>query len=313
MPRCPGALARVVRRTVCVTLPAVTACGHFPADGSECRSVGPSVALPGALVETSGVAVGVRSPGLIWTHNDGDRRPFLYRVDRDGQVQARVEVDQSIDDWEDIARGRCDLGACLYLADTGDNDERRDIISLYRLAEPEGEGEGRVDAERYRMELPDGPRDIEAMYVLPTEQIFFVTKGRNHPVTIYRYPPPLRSEDMVTLVEVQRLTTGRMGRPRMVTGASATLDGATVAIRTYETLEFFAVTEGERLLEGDLGRVDLRALREGQGEGVGFGADGTIVLTSESARGVGPSLTFLSCNLNPAVLDQTEPTQGPPA
>ena len=296
-----------------MTLPAVTACGHFPADGSECRSVGPSVALPGALVETSGVAVGVRSPGLIWTHNDGDRRPFLYRVDRDGQVQARVEVDQSIDDWEDIARGRCDLGACLYLADTGDNDERRDIISLYRLAEPEGEGEGRVDAERYRMELPDGPRDIEAMYVLPTEQIFFVTKGRNHPVTIYRYPPPLRSEDMVTLVEVQRLTTGRMGRPRMVTGASATLDGATVAIRTYETLEFFAVTEGERLLEGDLGRVDLRALREGQGEGVGFGADGTIVLTSESARGVGPSLTFLSCNLNPAVLDQTEPTQGPPA
>ena len=296
-----------------MTLPAVTACGHFPADGSECRSVGPSVALPGALVETSGVAVGVRSPGLIWTHNDGDRRPFLYRVDRDGQVQARVEVDQSIDDWEDIARGRCDLGACLYLADTGDNDERRDIISLYRLAEPEGEGEGRVDAERYRMELPDGPRDIEAMYVLPTEQIFFVTKGRNHPVTIYRYPPPLRSEDMVTLVEVQRLTTGRMGRPRMVTGASATLDGATVAIRTYETLEFFAVTEGERLLEGDLGRVDLRALREGQGEGVGFGADGTIVLTSESARGVGPSLTFLSCNLNPAVLDQTELTQGPPA
>lgn len=136
MQRCLGALARVVRQTVCVTLPAVTACGHFPADGSECRSVGPSVALPSALVETSGVAVDVRSPGQIWTHNDGDRRPFLYRVDRDGQVQARIEVNQSIDDWEDIARGPCDLGACLYLADTGDNDERRDTISLYRLAEP---------------------------------------------------------------------------------------------------------------------------------------------------------------------------------
>ncbi len=295
-----------------MTLAAVAACGHFPANGSECRSVGPSVALPSALLETSGVAVSVRNPGLVWTHNDGDRRPFLYRVDRDGRVQARIEVDQSLDDWEDIARGPCDLGACLYLADTGDNNERRDHISLYRLAEPEGEGDQRVDAERYRMVLPDGPRDIEAMYVLPTEQIFFVTKGRNHPVTIYRYPPPLRSEDTVTLVEVQRLTTGRMSRPRMVTGASATLDGSTVVIRTYETLEFFAVTGGERLLESDLGRVDLRALREGQGEGVGFGANGTIVLTSESARGVGPSLTFLSCNLDPTELDQPEPTQGPP-
>ena len=298
MKRCLGALARVVRRTVWVTLLAVTACGHSLADGSACRPVGSSSSLPNALRETSGVAVGVRSPGLIWTHNDGDRRPRLYVVDRDGQVQARIEVDRSFNDWEDIARGRCDLGACLYLADTGDNNERRDNISLYRLAEPEGEGEGRVDAERYRMVLPDGPRDIEAMYVLPTEQIFFVTKGRNHPVTIYRYPPPLRSEDTVTLVEVQRLTTGPMAGPRMVTGASATLDGGTVAIRTYESLQFFAVTGGERLLESDLGRVDLRPLREAQGEGVGFGANGTIVLTSESSGGVAPSLTFLSCNLN---------------
>ena len=108
------------------------------------------------------------------------------------------------------------------------------------------------------MVLPDGPRDIEAMYVLPSEQIFFVTKGRNHPVTIYRYPPPLRSEDVVTLVEVQRLTTGPVGRPRMVTGASATLDG------------------------------------------------GTVVLTSESAPGIRPSLTFLNCNLNPTAIDQPE-------
>ena len=66
---------------------------------------------------------------------------------------------------------------------------------------------------RYRMALPDGPRDIEAMYVLPTDQVFFVTKGRNHPVTIYRYPLPLRSGDVVTLEEVQRLTTGSAGRP----------------------------------------------------------------------------------------------------
>jgi hypothetical protein len=301
----------VVRRTVWVTLLAVTACGHSLADGSACRPVGSSSALPNALRETSGVAV--RSPGLIWTHNDGDRRPRLYVVDRDGQVQARIEVDRSFNDWEDIARGRCDLGACLYLADTGDNDERRDNISFYRLAEPDEEEEARVDAERYRMVLPDGPRDIEAMYVLPSEQIFFVTKGRNHPVTIYRYPPPLRSEDTVTLVEVQRLTTGPMAGPRMVTGASATLDGGTVAIRTYQSLQFFAVTGGGRLLESDLGRVDLRPLREAQGEGVGFGANGTIVLTSESAGGVAPSLTFLSCNLNPAASDQPEPTQDPPA
>ena len=281
-----------------MTLFAVTACGNYLADESECSLDGPPVALPGVLRETSGVATGIRNPSLVWTHNDRGNRPILYAVDRDGQIHARVELSESNDDWEDIARARCNLGACLYVAGTGDNEERRDIISFYRLAEPEGEGDRRVEAERYRMMLPDGPRDIEAMYVLPTDQIFFVTKGRNHPVTIYRYPSPLRSEGIVTLVEVQRLTAGPVALPSMVTGASATLDGGTVAIRTYQSLEFFDVTGGEELLERGGGRVDLRTLREFQGEGVGFGADGEIVLSSESVAGSSPSLTFLSCNLS---------------
>ena len=296
-----GALSRVVRRTVWVLLPALATCGQYVADASECSPVGPSVSLPDRLRETSGVATGVRNPDLIWTHSDG-RRSTLYAVDHDGRVRARVELDRSFRDWEDIARARCDLGVCLYMADTGDNEERRDNISFYRLAEPEVMGVGDVtgvgEAERYRVALPDGPRDIEAMYVLPTEEVFFVTKGRHHPVTLYRYPLPLRPEEVVTLVEVQRLTTGPVAARRMVTGASATLDGATVVIRTYESLEFFDVAEGGRLMETEEGRVNLRSLREIQGEGVGFGADGAIVLSSEGAAGLGPSLRFLTCVLS---------------
>jgi hypothetical protein len=230
-------------------LPALATCGQYVADASECSPIGPSASLPGRLRETSGVAIGVRNPDLIWTHNDG-RRSTLYAVDHDGRVRARVELDRSFRDWEDIARARCDVWVCLYMADTGDNEERRDNISFYRLAEPDQEGvvevEGIGEAERYRVALPDGPRDIEAMYVLPTDEVFFVTKGRNHPVTLYRHPLPLRSEEVVTLVEVQRLTTGPVAARRMVTGASATLDGGTVVVRTYESLEFFDVAGGER-------------------------------------------------------------------
>ena len=148
------------------------------------------------------------------------------------------------------------------------------------------------------MALPDGPRDIESMYVLPCEQIFFVTKGRNHPVTLYRYPSPLRSDSTVTLVEVQSLTAGPVSYPGMVTGASATLDGGTVAIRTYTRLEFFDVTDGGQLVASSVGPVDLRTLREAQGEGVGFGSDGAIVLSSEGVGGSGPTFTFLSCELS---------------
>ena len=143
------------------------------------------------------------------------------------------------------------------------------------------------------MVLPDGPRDVEAMYVLPNEQIFLVTKGRNHPVTVYRYPLPLRSEATVTLLEVQRLTDGPVALPRMVTGASATLDGGTVVIRTYQSLEFFQVTEGGVLIPSGEGPVDLVPLGEAQGEGVGFGTDGEIILSSEGVGFTGPSFAFL--------------------
>jgi len=294
-------LALAARWTVLLMLPVFASCvqdvdGDAAVD-SQCSPVGPSIALPNALRETSGVASGLRNPDWVWTHNDG-RQPFLYAFDHDGQLRARVELNRTPRDWEDIARALCDLGNCLYAADTGDNAERRDDVSFYRLAEPEGTGEGTADVVRYRMALPDGPRDIEAMYVLPTDQVFFVTKGRNHPITIYRYPLPLRSEDVVTLEEVQRLTSDPTGLAQMVTGASATLDGSTVAIRTYQSLEFFYVSEGERLIRTGEERVNLRSLGEAQGEGVGFGYDGEIVLSSEAALGSGPTFTFLTCVLS---------------
>ena len=287
--------ARVPGRALWVMLFAITACGQYVAAASECRPVGAPISLSGDLRETSGVAVGIRNPDLVWTHNDG-RSPVLYGVDRGGQLRARVELNQRFRDWEDIARAPCDLGECLYLADTGDNSERRENIGFFRIAEPEGEGTREAEAEWYGVALPDGARDIEAMYVLPREQIFFVTKGRNHSVTLYHYPPPLRSEEVVGLVEIQRLTPAQAGLREMVTGASATLDGGTVVIRTYQGLEFFDVTEGGRLLEREDGRVSLRSLGESQGEGVGFGVDGTIVLSSEGAGGSHPSMNFLTCS-----------------
>lgn len=287
-------LTRVARHAIWMTLPVIATCTQYIADASECLPVGPPVFLPGHLRETSGVAVGIRNPDLVWTHNDG-RDPVLFAVDRDGRVRARIELKQRFRDWEDMARATCTLGECLYLADTGDNTERRESVGFFRLTEPNGEADAEVEAEWYGVTLPDGARDIEAMYVLPPEQIFFVTKGRNHPVTLYHYPLPLRSDEVVRLVEIQLLTPGPVSLRGMVTGASASLDGSAVVIRTYQSLEFFDVTDGGRLIERENERVSLRTLGESQGEGVGFGADGAIVLSSEGAGGSSPSMNFLTC------------------
>jgi hypothetical protein len=193
-----------------------------------------------------------------------------------------------------MATGECPSGSCIYLADVGDNQEIRDEIYLYRIPDT-GEPDGfSREPQVFPMALPDGPRDMEALFVLPGGEVFLVSKGRGHAVTLYRYPPPLRAGELVHLEAVQNLTDGRVPIPRQVTGADASSDGKTVAIRTYEALTFYSWESGQ-LEPVPGGRIALRTLNEAQGEAVALGPNGQIVLTSEAALGRGATLTLLEC------------------
>jgi hypothetical protein len=199
-------------------------------------------------------------------------------------------------DWEDIATSHCSEGSCIYLADIGDNQVIRDEIVLYRVPD-QGIYDGRpVRADVFPMILPHGPRDMEALFILPGEEVFFVSKGRSHPVSLYRYPPPLRPGERVTLEHVKDLTDDRLPIPWQITAADASWDGSTVAIRSYVELRFFRWIDGD-LVPVEGGEVSLRTLSETQGEGVGLGPLGQVALTSEAARGDGPSLRILRCDV----------------
>jgi hypothetical protein len=255
------------------------------------------VILPDALVETSGIAVSAARAGLYWTHNDDGSR--LAAIDGSGRIVEEHTVGAAFRDWEDIELARCANGWCLYLADTGDNAEVRQPGSarIVRVKEPESGAPGELAADVFPVRLPDGPRDIEALFVLPGERIYLVSKGRQHGVTVYRYPGQPRA-DTVTLVEVQRLTSGPQPLLAQVTGASASRAGASVAIRTYQSLQFYAV-DGDSLVARRGGLVNLRTLEEIQGEGVGLGDDGWVVLTSEGGPLGGPaSLRTLRCSVD---------------
>jgi hypothetical protein len=251
------------------------------------------------LAETSGVALGLRDPDVLWTHNDGNSD--LYALDRSGEVIDRFAVEGRLSDWEDLEIAACVVaGSCLYLADTGDNRERKPLIRILRVAEPSvgtrDRGTLTLSPDVFPARFPDGPRDVEALFVLPGEGVHLVTKGANHAVTVYRYPGALRP-GTVTLEEVQRLTEGPQPLLNRVTGASASGEGDGVVVRTYQTLQFYR-TDGERLVPAEDGLVNLRALQEIQGEGVALGPDGLVALTSEGGPlGGPPSLRFLRCRL----------------
>jgi len=272
-------------------------CGWNAAGTTGCEPTAQAGALPGSLQESSGVAWSRSQPGVLFSHNDGGHEPTIYALDLQGSPLGEIPLAGVRNrDWEDIATGKCETGACIYLADVGDNAEVRDRIVLYRVRDS-GVYDGLPQvAEAFPMVLPNGPRDMESVFVLPGEEVFFVSKGRSHAVTLYRYPPPLRAGETVTLEAVQTFSDGRLPLPRQVTGADASPDGSVVVIRTYESLSFFHTDSGG-LVPVKGGRVALRTINEVQGEAVALGPSGEVVLTSEAALGRAAAMVTLKCGV----------------
>lgn len=253
------------------------------------------------LPEASGIAASRRTPGVLWSHNDAGL-PILYALTTEGAVQARIRVTGArVGDWESVSVGPCPQGTCVYIGDIGDNYAKRREITIYRVPEPDTNATVTASAESLGASYPDGPRDAEALFVLPNEAVFVVTKGEKGAVALYRIPSPFRNgahvqlERVATLVAPGPNQVGVADR-RKVTGAAASADGRWVALRTGTAITFYAAGE---LIAGkvrEVFRYDVTRVREPQGEGVALGADGAVWLAGEGGGKSRPgTLARLDC------------------
>src|SRR5882757_741799 len=88
------------------------------------------------IKESSGVVASRRYADVFWTHNDGGgpKKQVLYAIDRKGNTRASFSVsDVTLHDWEDIA---IDNAGHLYIGDIGNNNAKRDTLSVYEIDEP---------------------------------------------------------------------------------------------------------------------------------------------------------------------------------
>lgn len=250
--------------------------------------------------ESSGVAVSRTHPDVLWTHNDSGDRPYIYATDLSGADRGALLVPGAdAVDWEEMALGPCPSTAaapagrhCLYLADTGDNLERRASVIVYAVPEPDPPTSP-ADTQRttaapvtLRLRYSDGPHDVEAIYVSPQDgALYFVSKGRTGAIRLYRVPSAAWSADttvVATLVQELPITPHRE-EGRWVTGAAIRADGRLVAVRTYGEIYFFQPTASGRLLATNRPMCPTNWVEE-QGEAVAFLNDSTLVLTSETSR-----------------------------
>lgn len=256
------------------------------------------------VLESSGVAVSRQYSGVLWTHNDSGDGPYLYASDLTGADRGFLLVSGAeAFDWEDMALGVCPApfrdGACLYIADAGDNLGARAFVTVYALPEPvppdrPGDTLRTTNAPAIlRVSYPDGPQDVEAVFVSPRDTaVYLVSKGRSGSIKVYRVDSktwssaqPGGAGDPVVATVVQTLDLRPSSEAgRQITGAAIRADGRVVALRTYNEIYLFNPGVGGRLVPARERPCNIAGIAVG-GEAIAFLNDTTLVMTSEAGRG----------------------------
>lgn len=235
------------------------------------------------LREVSGLAVSRRNEDVIWVHNDSGDGPLIYAVNPKGKVLAAFSVTGArAVDWEDIAIGPGPEPNedYLYIADTGDNRARRSSVVIYRVREPIVDPNARaangrtLPADAIQVIWPDGPKDVEAIFVDPlTRDIYLISKRElfSH-LYCLRYPQSLKAINQAKPLMVLPLG--------LVTAADISCDGTLVVVRTMIHAYLWRKEPDQPVSAAFRGRAWRLPLQpEPQGEAIGLDRKGQAYYT----------------------------------
>lgn len=260
----PPMWTRVLVLSIALTIAAV---GPASAEG---ESTEVSRITDPRIEESSGLAVSAKQDDLAYTINDAGNDPVVYAVTiSTGEVVGTTRVaGGDIEDTESIS---VDGDGTIWLADLGDNDEKRDDVAIYSFAEP-GPGDNTVTADRFPVSYDAGPVDVEALLVHPsTGAKFLATKVTKESGAFLALPKTLSTSRTNLASDLDKPA------PEDVSGATFTSDGSQALVRTRDAVHVFDPETWEET------RV-LSVPEVKQGESISMESDGTSFLIGSEGK-----------------------------
>jgi hypothetical protein len=146
------------------------------------------VRLPATLIESSGLLA--FSDNKLWTHNDSGNSNELFCIDTTAQIIRTLLISNAQNhDREDLA---IDTQGRVYICDTGNNNNNRTNLAIYRIPNPEAIAGNTVTAEIINYSFEDQTSfpptqtqrhyDVEAV-VWKSDSFFLFTKDRSSSFT----------------------------------------------------------------------------------------------------------------------------------
>ena len=257
----------------------------------------PRVQSP-AVTEASGLAISPTDPDFMWIINDSGGTPQIHLLNTDGTDRGSVTLKDCRNiDWEDLAAFRLDGKNYLLVADTGDNNAKRDSCILNIVAEPAlpaaGERITKTIAPAWQIQFryEDGPRDCESVAVdVVGGKILLISKRAKPP---YIYELPLRAPAKPGIQTARKqgaVNIGPSSNPlipflNQPTALDITGDGLLAAVITYNGLLLFPRGAQETWSEAfSREPISLRPHGLSQAESVAFAGNGNSIYAVAEGR-----------------------------
>ena len=250
--------------------------------------------LPKKLDENSGMVVSKDS--TIWMINDSGGADKIYQTNFKGKLLKELGVKNAGNiDWEELAM---DKGGNLYIGDTGNNNNKRKDLVVYKIPDPNKEKGDKIEAERIEFSFPEQKKyppkrskllyDTEAIFYAK-DSLYLITKNRSHPfkgeALIYRIPAKKGKYKATYLGAFIPCTEFSVCK---ITAADISPDGKTIALLGYGKLWLFTNFDLSKFFEGELKTVDLGVST--QLESISFLNDKTLLLSDEQLKHRGRNL-----------------------
>jgi hypothetical protein len=250
--------------------------------------------------ESSGLAISRRIPNRAYRHNDSGDSGRFFVTDLAGRSVKPVNITGfKPKDLEGVGLGPCDATTdCLFFADIGDNERKRENPELVVVREqPSFPAQVKVD---YRVSLryPDGQHDAEAIAVHPDGNVYIATKD---PRTLqifrlkrdqWRLGKGPQTLELVATWNWPALLPNSLPLGRVATSMDIAPDGKRFLLLTYvEAIEFFVDLSGPAgaVSAARIGRIPITTLEQQEAiaylpDGQGFIYESERAIASRPAR-----------------------------
>ncbi|MEX6626397.1 hypothetical protein [Tenacibaculum salmonis] len=249
--------------------------------------------LPKKLEEVSGIEQ-IKHSKLLWMLNDSGNKSIIYGVDNKGKIIREVAVNAKNNDWEDIAS---DEKGNLYIADFGNNDNKRKNLKILKINHQDLLEKDIVDVEKIKFSyasqnnFPPKKKkrffDAESLlYKNGFLYIFTKSRVKNNYGTTTLYKIPAKKGNHVA----KRISTFETCNvlPCWITAAAISSDGKKIALLNSQSVFILTDFIGDDFFSGNIKEFSLGHIS--QKESVTFKDNNTLYIADEKAHGTGGKL-----------------------